>query len=181
MIKGNLRCPARKLGELARLGHAIAASTVWEILHAAGIDPAPRRAGPTWRQFLAALAHAIIACDSLVVETVLLRRLYVLVFIEHGSRRLHLAGVTARPAGARAVQQARNLASLIDQTEPPAGERLTRDRRPRGWRQLARLLWRQQVPDPLADSRFRDRDYIVAVHHRIVAESVGSPNRDLDG
>jgi transposase len=66
-------------GELARLGYAIAASTVWEILHAAGIDPAPRRAGPTWRQFLAAQAHAIIACDFLVVETVLLKRLYVLV------------------------------------------------------------------------------------------------------
>ena len=90
-------------GELARLGHAIAASTVWEILHAAGIDPAPRRAGPTWRQFLAAQAHAIIACDFLVVETVLLQRLYVLVFIEHGTRKLHLAGVTARPTGAWAA------------------------------------------------------------------------------
>jgi len=84
-------------GELARLGHAIAASTVWEILRAAGIDPAPRRVGPTWREFLAAQAHAIIACDFLVVETVLLNRLYVLMFIEHGTRRLHLAGVTARP------------------------------------------------------------------------------------
>jgi putative transposase len=97
-------------GELARLGNAIAASTVWEILHAAGIDPAPRRAGPTWRQFLTVQAHAIIACDFLVVETVLLQRLYVLVFIEHGTRRLHLAGVTARPTGAWAAQQARNLA-----------------------------------------------------------------------
>jgi putative transposase len=97
-------------GELARLGHVIAASTVWEILHTAGIDPAPRRAGPTWRQFLTAQAHAIIACDYLVVETVLLQRLYVLVFIEHGTRRLHLAGVTARPTGAWAAQQARNLA-----------------------------------------------------------------------
>ena len=97
-------------GELARLGHAIAASTVWEILHAAGIDPAPRRAGPTWRQFLTAQAHAIIACDFLVVETVLLQRLYVLVFIEHGSRRLHVAGVTAHPTGAWAAQRARNLA-----------------------------------------------------------------------
>jgi hypothetical protein len=57
--------------ELARLGYAIAASTVWEILHSAGIDPAPRRTGPTWRQFLAAQAHAIIACDFLVMETVL--------------------------------------------------------------------------------------------------------------
>ena len=63
-------------GELARLGHVIAASTVREILHAAGIDPAPR-AGPTWRQFPTAQAHAIIACDFLVVETVPLQRLYV--------------------------------------------------------------------------------------------------------
>jgi putative transposase len=50
-------------GELARLGHPIAASMVWEILHAAGIDPAPRQSGPTWLEFLAAQAHAIIACD----------------------------------------------------------------------------------------------------------------------
>jgi putative transposase len=101
-------------GELARLGHALAASTVWEILHAAGIDPAPRRAGPTWREFLAAQAHAIFACDFLVVETVLLKRLYVLVFIEHGTRRLHVAGVTAHPTGAWAVQQARNLLMELD-------------------------------------------------------------------
>ncbi|GAA3661038.1 hypothetical protein GCM10022224_025590 [Nonomuraea antimicrobica] len=97
-------------GELARLGYPIAASTVWEILHSAGIDPAPRRAGPTWRRFLTAQAHAIIACDFLVVETMLLKRLYVLVFIEHGTRRLHLAGITAHPTGAWTVQQARNLA-----------------------------------------------------------------------
>jgi transposase len=108
-------------GELARLGYPIATSTVWEILHAAGIDPAPRRAGPTWRQFLTAQAHAIIACDFLVVETVLLKRLYVLVFIEHDTRRLHLAGVTARPTGAWTVQQARNL--IMDLGERTAGLR----------------------------------------------------------
>ncbi|MFC7592223.1 integrase core domain-containing protein [Nonomuraea antimicrobica] len=105
-------------GELARLGYPIAASTVWEILHAAGIDPAPRRAGPTWRQFLTAQAHTIIACDFLVVETVLLKRLYVLVFIEHGTRRLHLAGVTAHPTGAWTAQRARNLVMDL-------GERIT--------------------------------------------------------
>src|SRR3954468_6766328 len=116
-------------GELARLGYAIAASTVWEFLYTAGIDPAPRRAGPTRRQFLAAQAHAIIACDFLVVETVLLKRLYVLVFIEHGTRRLHLAGVTAHPTGAWAVQQARNLA--MDLGERTDGLRLLiRDRDP---------------------------------------------------
>jgi putative transposase len=111
MARGNPAWGHRRIqGELSRLGHAIAASTVWEILHAAGIGPAPRRAGPTWRAFLAAQSHAIIACDFLVVETVLLKRLHVLVFIEHGTRRLHLAGVTAHPTGAWAVQQARNLA-----------------------------------------------------------------------
>ncbi|WP_327092539.1 hypothetical protein OIE66_18455 [Nonomuraea sp. NBC_01738] len=64
-----------------------------------------RPAGQTWRQFLAAQAHAIAACDFLVVETVLLKRLYVLVFIEHGTRRVHLAGVTANSTGAWTVQQ----------------------------------------------------------------------------
>ncbi|MEU8401776.1 integrase core domain-containing protein [Nonomuraea sp. NPDC048892] len=110
MARGNPTWGHRRIqGELARLGYNIAASTVWEILHAAGIDPAPRRAGPTWRQFLTAQAHAIIACDFLVVETLLLKRLYVLVFIEHGTRRLHLAGVSAHPTGAWTAQQARNL------------------------------------------------------------------------
>jgi hypothetical protein len=88
----------------------VAPSTVWEILRAAGIDPAPRRSGPTWRQFLAAQAAGILAVDFLHVGTVLLKRLYVLVFIEHGTRRLHLAGVTAHATGAWTTQQARNLA-----------------------------------------------------------------------
>ena len=97
-------------GELAKLGVMVAPSTVWEILRAAGIDPAPRRAGPTWRQFLHAQAAGILAVDFLHVDTVLLKRLYVLVFIEHGTRRMHLGGVTANPTGEWTVQQARNLA-----------------------------------------------------------------------
>ncbi len=97
-------------GELARLGHKIAYSTVWEILKKAGIDPAPRRSGPTWSEFLSAQAHRIIACDFLHVDTVLLRRLYVLIFVEHGTRRLHIVGVTANPTGSWVAQQARNLA-----------------------------------------------------------------------
>ena len=66
-------------GELAKLGMTIAPSTVWQILRAAGIDPAPRRSGPTWRQFLHAQAAGILAVDFLHVDTVLLKRLYVLV------------------------------------------------------------------------------------------------------
>ena len=97
-------------GELVRLGHRIAASTVWEILTAAGINPAPRRSGPTWRQFLTAQAKGIIACDFFTVDTITLHRLYVLIFIEHGTRRLHVAGVITNPTEAWGTQAARNLA-----------------------------------------------------------------------
>ena len=96
-------------GELVGFGHPIAASTVWTILKKAGLDPAPRRSGPTWRQFLTAQAHAIIAVDFAHVDTTFLRRLYVLVVIEHGRRRVNLAGITAHPTGAWVTQQARNL------------------------------------------------------------------------
>ncbi len=96
-------------GELLKLGIVVAPSTVWEILHAAGIDPAPRRSGPSWRQFLHTQAAGMLAVDFLHVDTVLLRRLYVLVFIEHGTRRMHLAGVTTNPTSQWTVQQARNL------------------------------------------------------------------------
>jgi putative transposase len=97
-------------GELTKLGLTIAPSTVYEVLRAAGIDPAPRRDGPTWRQFLHAQAAGILAADFLHVDTVTLTRLYVLVFIEHGTRRMHIGGITAHPTGDWTVQQARNLA-----------------------------------------------------------------------
>jgi putative transposase len=102
-------------GELTKLGITVAPSTVWQILRAAGIDPAPRRSGPTWRQFLTAQAAGILAVDFLHVDTVLLKRLHVLVFIEHDSRRMHLGGVTANPTSGWTVQQARNLALILDE------------------------------------------------------------------
>ena len=97
-------------GELTKLGVTIAPSTIYEILRGAGIDPAPRRDGPTWRQFLHTQAAGILAVDFLHVDTALLSRLYILVFVEHGTRRMHLGGVTAHPTGDWTVQQARNLA-----------------------------------------------------------------------
>ncbi|MCW7945020.1 integrase [Streptomyces hygroscopicus] len=100
-------------GELARPGYPIAPSTVWEIQHTAGIDPAPQRSGPTWSQFLTAQAHGIIAADFLHLDTVPLKRLYALVFIEHGTRRVHLAGVTAHPTAQWTTQQARNPAMTL--------------------------------------------------------------------
>jgi putative transposase len=99
----------RVQGELVRLGHRIAASTVWQILHGAGFAPAPRRSGPSWRQFLTAQAKAVLAVDFVHVDTVFLTRIYALIAVEHGSRRAHLAGVTAHPTGAWTTQVARNL------------------------------------------------------------------------
>jgi len=82
---------------------------VWQILHDAGIDPAPRRSGPTWRQFLTAQAKAVLTVDFVHVDTVLLRRIYALIAVEHGSHRTFLVGVSAHPSGAWTTQAARNL------------------------------------------------------------------------
>jgi transposase InsO family protein len=79
------------------------------LLARARLDPAPRRSGPGWRDFLRAQAASIIACDFFTVESVLLRRYYVLFFIAHASRRVWLAGCTTNPTGTWVTQQARNL------------------------------------------------------------------------
>jgi hypothetical protein len=96
-------------GELATMGTAIAPSSVWAILKRHGVEPSPRRSGPTWAGFLSAQAKSLMACDFFHVDTVLLRRLYVLVFIHHDTRLVRIAGVTAKPVAEWVTQQARNL------------------------------------------------------------------------
>jgi putative transposase len=97
-------------GELRKLGITVGATTIRSILRRSRLGPAPRRHGPSWREFLHAQAQGIVACDFFTVETAWLRTLFVLFFVEHGSRRVHLAGVTTNPDGAWMRQQARNLA-----------------------------------------------------------------------
>jgi putative transposase len=100
-------------GELGGLGVKIAASTVWEILNKAGMDPAPRRrAAPTWPQFLRSPAEVILACDFFTAGLPGGTQAYVLAVIEHAARRIRILGVTLHPTGEWAAQQARNL--IID-------------------------------------------------------------------
>jgi putative transposase len=96
-------------GELAGLGVKVAASTVWEILKNAGIDPAPRRTRPGWSQFLRSQAEAILACDFFTADLLDGTQAYVLAVIEHASRRIRILGVTLHPTGEWTAQQARNL------------------------------------------------------------------------
>jgi len=106
-------------GELVGLGITIAPSTVWAILRRHGIEPAPRRAELSWSGFLRAQASAIIACDFLTVDTVWLRRLHVLFFIELKNRCVHFGGVTANPHERWVTQQARNLLMALAEREQP--------------------------------------------------------------
>jgi putative transposase len=99
----------RIAGELSKLGVAVSPSTVRRLLARAGLGPAPRRSGPSWREFLRAQGASLVACDFFTVETALLRRYYVLFFIELQTRRVHLAGITANPDSRWVTQQARNL------------------------------------------------------------------------
>jgi putative transposase len=101
-------------GELCRLGYKIGASTVWAILQRAGVDPAPTRSAVSWRQFLRAQAKNVLAVDFFTVDTVLLKRLYVLFVIEVASRQIHVLGVTAHPMGEWVTQQPRNLLMTLD-------------------------------------------------------------------
>jgi len=112
-------------GELTCLGHQLAASTVWQILKDRGIDPAPHLSAVTWTQFLR--SQAAVACDFATVDTAMLRRHYLLFFIDITNRQVFYAGIATSPAGAWTTQAARNL-FLRHGTQLAAARVLVRDR-----------------------------------------------------
>ena len=114
-------------GELLRLGLRVSVSSTRRILRAHSIDPASRRASASWRSFLRQQAAGIVDCDFFTVDTIWLRRVYVLFVIELASRRVHLAGVAAHPTGWWVAQQARNLVAVLDD-QATAFKFLIRDR-----------------------------------------------------
>jgi hypothetical protein len=108
----------RRICELAKLGLHASPTSIRRLIARPRLGPAPRRSGPSWREFLQAQAASIVACDFLTVETLFLRRYYVLLFIEHATRRVWLAGCTTNPDGNWVTQQARNLSftGLLERT-----------------------------------------------------------------
>ncbi len=116
LARENPRWRYRRIqGELCKLGVTLAASTVARIMKDHGLGPAPRRSGPSWRSFLSAQAARIVATDFFSVDTLLLKRLYVLFFIELGRRRVWITGVSEHPDAVRVTQQARNAAGDLDE------------------------------------------------------------------
>src|SRR5207248_6971106 len=99
---------------LGKLGFTVSAGSVGNILAQAGLPPAPRRDSESWRRFLRAHGESILACDFFTVDTVWLQRLYVLVFLSIGSRRIEYFACTSSPNTAWMLQQARNLLMELD-------------------------------------------------------------------
>lgn len=104
----------RIAGELRKLGIGVSASSVRNILVAAGLPPAPRRDAQSWHSFLRAHGESVLACDFFTVDTIWLRRLYVLAFISIGSRRIEYFAITSKPDTGWMLQQARNLLMQLD-------------------------------------------------------------------
>jgi putative transposase len=102
---------------LLKLGHRVSSTSIRNLLRRHRVPPPPRRAGLTWRRFLRAHGRAILACDYFTVDTVFLKRLYVLFFLELASRRILFTACSEHPGGAQAAQQARTLAWQLQEAQ----------------------------------------------------------------
>ncbi|MGO8872786.1 MAG: hypothetical protein ACLQPH_15550 [Acidimicrobiales bacterium] len=101
------------------MGIPLAPPSVWAVLRRHGLDPSPNRRGPTWGEFLKSQATSMLACDFFTVDTVQLRRLYVLFFVKLDTRTVFVTRITEHPTGPRVAQQARNLAyDLAERAQP---------------------------------------------------------------
>src|SRR6266508_4014708 len=168
-------------GECRKLGVSVAATTVKKVLRAAGLEPAPRRDGPSWSEFLRSQAEAAWACDFFSMETAFLHTLYVLFFIEVGSRRLHVTTSTRNPSGEFVAQQARNL-SMDGELEGVAF--LIRDRDSKYTRAFdevfisegARVI-KTPLRAPKANA-FAER-FVRTVHHEVMALTLVLGRRHL--
>ena len=121
LARENPRWGHRRIqGELGKLGHAVSASAVRAVLRRHRVPPAPqRRRATTWRDFIRQHKVQLLACDFFTVETLFLQTLHVLFFIEVGTRRVHLAGCTARPTAAWVTQQARQRTWILQEADAP--------------------------------------------------------------
>ena len=127
LARENPRWGYRRItGELIGLGIQVSPTSVRNVLTSAGIGPAGRRGGMSWSGFIRGQAQSIIACDLFTVDTITLRRIYVLFFIELSTRRVHLASMTEKPDGAWTAQQARNFVFSLPERARPV-EFLIRD------------------------------------------------------
>ena len=166
-------------------GHRHRPSSLWAILKRHGIEPSPRRSGPTWAEFLAAQARELMACDFFQVDTLLLRRLYVLGFIHHDSRLVRIAGVTTNPVASWVTQQARNLSmELADRANPV--KFLIRDRDTKFTASFDALfaaegvmVIRTPVQAPLLTGQSRCASKTMK-RHRLASVKSGYPGRQAD-
>jgi putative transposase len=133
-------------GELVALGIKLAASTVWSILKQTGIEPAPKRLETSWAEFLRRQAASIFECDFVTVDTLFLKRFYVLFFIELATRRVHLAGITTNPDGPWVTQQARNLLMQLDDDGGRRPRVLIRDRDSKFTREFDEAFRSEGIP-----------------------------------
>jgi transposase InsO family protein len=185
MAKDNPRWGYMRIkGECQKLGLAVSATTVKKVLVGAGLDPAPRRDGPSWSEFLRLQAEGILACDFFTVETAWLKTLYVLFFIEIGTRRVHFTAATQSPDGSFVTQQARNLCFKLDERDVPV-RFLIRDRDSKFCGPFDEVLRtegirviRTPIRSPKANA-FAER-FVRTVRHELLDRTLIGSERHLD-